>query len=255
MKLFAYAKVNIFLKIVGIRENYHELISRFIRVKNLYDTISFEKKSTISDKFELIGDFGCPTSSNTIYKAYQLISNLPKVKKFFKEHKVIVEKNIPEFAGLGGGSSDAATFLLLCNNILNLNLSKNELNNIGKQIGADVSFFIYEFDSANVSGVGEIVEKFDEKAIEIETFTPIISCDTGLIYKKYREEFIEKMDKNLADKLSKMSSLDILQNYNALTLNDLFAPALIVEPKLKEYYKEKWFFSGSGSSYFRIKNG
>ena len=65
----AFQKVNIFLKIAGKRENYHELVSRFVRVHSLYDLISFEKKDCT--EFTLIGDFGCETKKNTIYKAYE----------------------------------------------------------------------------------------------------------------------------------------------------------------------------------------
>lgn len=55
----SYAKVNIFLKIAGIRGNYHELVSRFVRVHNLYDIVSFEKGN--NKEFTIIGDFGCET--------------------------------------------------------------------------------------------------------------------------------------------------------------------------------------------------
>ena len=83
-----------------------------------------------------------------------------EVKEFFKKNIVKIDKNIPEFAGLGGGSSNCATFLNMVNQACNLNLSKEELAKIGSNIGADVPFFVYEFDSANVSGIGEIVEEF-----------------------------------------------------------------------------------------------
>ena len=69
MKLYrAYAKVNIFLKITGTRGNYHEIISRFMRVDFLYDELSFVEKT--DDKFKIIGKFSCTTKQNTIYKAY-----------------------------------------------------------------------------------------------------------------------------------------------------------------------------------------
>lgn len=54
----AYAKVNIFLKIVGTRGNYHELVSRFMIVSSLFDTLSFVPKKS-KEAFELVGDFNC----------------------------------------------------------------------------------------------------------------------------------------------------------------------------------------------------
>ncbi|OUR70838.1 4-(cytidine 5'-diphospho)-2-C-methyl-D-erythritol kinase, partial [Arcobacter sp. 31_11_sub10_T18] len=148
----SYAKVNIFLKIAGKRDNYHELVSRFVRVKNLYDTITFLPNNEIND-FNLIGEFGCETKKNTIYKAFlALRNNCPKIDAYFRVYSIKVEKNIPECAGLGGGSSNAAAFLILANEVFDLNYSKDRLARMGLKVGADVPFFIYEYDSANVTG-------------------------------------------------------------------------------------------------------
>ena len=88
--------------------------------------------------------------TNTVHKAYKLLEKYDGVKEFFENHSVEIEKNIPEFAGLGGGSSNAATFLIMANKYCKLNLSKHELSEIAVNIGADVPFFVYEYDSANV---------------------------------------------------------------------------------------------------------
>jgi 4-diphosphocytidyl-2-C-methyl-D-erythritol kinase len=245
----SYAKINIFLKIVGIKDDYHLLASRFVKVKNLYDTISFEKKSLPNDEFILEGRFGCETKRNTIYKIYKELKKFWEVEEFFKTYKVVVEKNIPEFAGLGGGSSNCATFLNMCNEICSLNLSLEKKIEIGKSIGSDVAFFIYGYDSANVFGVGEIVKEFKEEALDIKTFTPPIECSTPLVYKEFRKNFLN-FDRGLANKLLKLNSKEILRKYKKEQLNDLFLPALKLYPKLKEYIKENYFFSGSGSTLF-----
>lgn len=247
----SYAKVNICLKIVGRRGAYHELASRFVRVQKLFDTISFEK--TDAKEFKLIGSFGCELEKNTIYKAYKLIEKYDGVKEFFKTYSVKVEKNIPEFAGLGGGSSNAATFLLLANEHCNLNLSKQQLCNIAQKIGADVPFFVYEYDSANVTGIGEIVEKFDEEILDIETITPNIKCDTGMIFKSFRKKFYKEVSFDEAKELLDVKSIDILKKYDIKQANDLYEPALDTYSDLKEFEKENWYFSGSGSSFFRLK--
>ena len=88
----SYAKVNIFLKISDKRDNYHELVSRFVRVHNLYDLMSFVKTSRKA--FDIIGDFGCNLESNTVYKAYRLIEKFNGVNEFFKNYGVKIEKNI-----------------------------------------------------------------------------------------------------------------------------------------------------------------
>jgi 4-diphosphocytidyl-2-C-methyl-D-erythritol kinase len=248
----SYAKVNIFLKISNKRESYHELVSRFVRVHSLYDTISFVKSSRKA--FCIVGNFGCKMETNTVYKAYKLLEKYDGVKEFFENHSVEIEKNIPEFAGLGGGSSNAATFLIMANKYCELNLSKDELCEIAVNIGADVPFFVYEYDSANVTGIGEIVEKFDEEMLNIDTITPKIKCNTGEIFKVFREIFYKQISKEEANRLLKMKSTEILNNLNIKEANDLYEPALSLYPQLNDYAKKDWFFSGSGSSFFKVNN-
>ena len=249
----SYAKVNIFLKISDKRDKYHELVSRFVRVHSLFDTISFVKSSRKA--FDIIGSFGCNMETNTVYKAYKLLEKYDGVKEFFENYSVKIEKNIPEFAGLGGGSSNAATFLIMANRYCELNLSKDELCKIAVNIGADVPFFVYEYDSANVTGIGEIVEKFDEEILNIDTITPNIKCNTGEIFKVFREKFYKQISKEEADKLLKMKSVEVLNNLNIKEANDLYEPAISVYPKLEEYTQNNWYFSGSGSSFFKVNNG
>ena len=249
----SYAKVNIFLKISDKRDSYHELVSRFVRVHSLYDTVSFIKSSRKA--FDIIGSFGCNLETNTVYKAYKLLEKYDGVEEFFKNYSVKIEKNIPESAGLGGGSSNAATFLIMTNKYCNLNLSKDELCKIAVNIGADVPFFVYEYDSANVTGIGEIVEKFDEEILNIETITPKIKCNTGEIFKVFREKFYKQISNKDANKLLKMKSTEILNNFDIKDANDLFEPAISVYSELKNYVKKDWYFSGSGSSFFKVNNG
>ena len=248
----SYEKVNIFLKISNKREEYHELVSRFVRVHSLYDTISFVKSSRKA--FCIIGNFGCKMETNTVYKAYKLLEKYDGVKEFFENHSVEIEKNIPEFAGLGGGSSNAATFLIMTNKYCNLNLSKDELCKIAVNIGADVPFFVYEYDSANVRGIGEIVEKFDEEILNIDTITPDIKCNTGEIFKFFREIFYKQISEEEANRLLKMKSIEILNNLSIKEANDLYEPAISVYPKLEEYAQNGWYFSGSGSSFFKVNH-
>ncbi len=248
----SYAKVNIFLKIAGKRDNYHELVSRFVRVKNLYDVISFEDANC--KEFTLEGDFGCLTTKNTIYKAFIVLADqFPQVLQYFRTKKVVVDKKIPEFAGLGGGSSNCATFMLMVNEVCNLALSKDELSSIGAMIGADVPFFIYEYDSANVTGIGEIVKEFEEEVLDIEVVTPKVECNTGEIFTSFRNKFYSEISELESNIILDVKSRDILSTMNISEANDLYNPAISCYPYLKYYAKSGWYFSGSGSSFFRLK--
>jgi len=250
----SHAKVNIFLKISGKRDNYHEIVSRFVKVQNLYDLITFEKGTF--EQFTLEGDFGCTTQQNTIYKAYEKLSFISsKVEKFFQTTKVTVEKNIPEFAGLGGGSSNCATFMLMVNEVCSLGLSKDQLSSIAISIGADVPFFIYEYDSANVTGIGEVVKPFEEEVLNIHTFTPNVKCNTGLIFKSFRDNYYKEISIEKSRELLNMKSKDIYNSMKIDEANDLYKPALqnYVELTPKNYNLPLTsYFSGSGSSFFYI---
>lgn len=253
MTLHSYAKVNIFLKITGTRDNYHLLASRFMRVKNLYDTLYIQEKAE-NKSFCLEGDFGCKTEQNTIYKAYKALLEHTKaqsLERFFHSHKIIVEKNIPSFAGLGGGSSNAACILNFCNQHLKLGLSKDTLASIGASVGSDIPFFVYEYDSANVEGIGEIVKPFDEDALNLEVITPNIECSTPEIFKTYRKHFFTLTKEERAQTLLKEDSKTLLERLSATEANDLFQSARFLYPQLNHYETLGYHFSGSGSSFFK----
>ncbi len=252
----AHAKINIFLKITGHKDGYHTLLSRFMKVQNLYDTISFVPYKC--DTFTLEGCDGVPLESNTIYKAYKALSSHPAdldILEFFNTHKVLVTKRIPSQAGLGGGSSDAAAFMLLTKEVCNLPLNTQELAKIGSTIGADIPFFIYNYPSANISGFGEKVEPFNEEPLDIELYTPNIGCDTALVYKTFKDNLLKNITVCSFFGWDAIDSKTLLHtNSDPIVLNDLYKASLLAYPKLKEVAKEGWYFSGSGSTFFRIKS-
>lgn len=248
----AFAKVNIFLKITGKRGDYHTISSRFVRVNSLYDTLWFEEKE--KSDFEIKGNFNCPIKDNTIYKAYSALLEATKSEQliaWMQTHTLCVEKRIPSFAGLGGGSSDASTFLHMCNDILELGLTKETLAKIGAKVGADVPFFVYGYPSANVSGIGEIVESFTEPSLEFEINTPNIDIRTPTVYQYYRQNLYSPISEHEAHRLEQTASIDILRSMSPKEANDLYPSALGCYSELCE--QEGWFFSGSGSSFFRLK--
>lgn len=251
----AHAKVNIFLKITGHKDGYHTLLSRFMYVEDLYDTITFEPCEC--DTFTIEGCEGIPLESNTIYKAYKALNDHTgdlEILDFFYKHKVVVTKRIPSQAGLGGGSSDAAAFMRLVKEVCNLLISTEELAKLGSTIGADLPFFIYNYTSANVSGFGEIVEPFEEDPLSLELYTPQIGCDTTLVYKTFKEHLLNGISLASFIGWDQLDSKTLLERIaDPIMLNDLYKAALIAYPELKNEAKEGWFFSGSGSTFFRLR--
>jgi 4-diphosphocytidyl-2-C-methyl-D-erythritol kinase len=226
-----------------------------MKVESLYDKIYFVPQRCETFTVEVEGVDGLSKENNIVTKAFYALNRATgdlDILDFFYRHKVVIEKNIPLQAGLGGGSSNAGTFLRMVNRVCNLKLSLDQLAKIGAEVGADVPFFVYGFDSANVSGFGEIVEPFDEERIDLKIFTPPLVCDTKSVYQKYRADNIDRVaDLEGFRDWPKMESLKILNSVKEpSTLNDLYKPAIKLYPKLLCYQKENYYFSGSGSSFF-----
>jgi 4-diphosphocytidyl-2-C-methyl-D-erythritol kinase len=253
-RIKAHAKVNIFLKITGHKDGYHTLLSRFMQVGDLYDTIEFVPCEC--GTFTIEGCEDIPLESNTIYKAYKALNDHTgdlDILNYFYAHKVVVTKRIPSQAGLGGGSSDAAAFMRLVKEVCNLMLSTQELAKIGSTIGADLPFFIYNYPSANVSGFGEVVEPFDETPLKLELYTPDIGCDTTQVYQTFKQHLLKDITLSSFIGWDTIDSKTLLNKINdPILLNDLYAAALIAYPELKEMIREGWFFSGSGSTFFKL---
>ena len=108
------------------------------------------------------------------------------------------------------------------------------------------------FNAKAVVNGGEIVENFDEEILNIEVITPKIKCNTGEIFKIFREKFYKTINIEDTKKLFNTKSKDILLTYKIEEANDLYLAASTVYEELKEFAKDNWFFSGSGSSFFRI---
>ena len=245
----SFAKINVFLKVVGTRGNYHEILSRFVLCEQLFDEIYFERSNSFAiecDNKEI--------KENIIQKAIDELKKAgfsDELDEFFSSHKIIINKQIPIGAGLGGGSSNAATFLLMVNDELNLNIKRENLMQIASKIGADVTFFVSGYKAANVSGIGEIIEEFDDEVPNLNIFTPNVFCSTPMVYQEFRSNFLQYIDVNAAKKMQNLKSKELLEIYKNEELNDLFAPCFKLYPQMNEF-RDK-FLSGSGSSVFSVK--
>lgn len=156
LELLAPAKINLFLHVTGRRANgYHELQSVF-QLVDWCDCISL----TPLEQSNIIRHGGNPAISSKddlVVQAAQLLKNHTHYPHGVEIH---LEKNIPIGAGLGGGSSDAATVLIGLNHLWNLHLPLNELIDLGLKLGADVPFFLFG-QNAFVQGIGEQLESID----------------------------------------------------------------------------------------------
>lgn len=201
----ARAKINLSLEVLDKRkDNYHNIKSVFQKI-NLYDEMYIEKTNT--NKFELETNIDSLNNiENIIYKAYV------KLKEKYDNIsgiKIILNKKIPMQAGLGGGSTDCASFILGINKLFNLQLSKNEIKKIGKSLGADVVPCFYN-KSVLAKGIGDKITPINTN---FKYYIVIVKPD---ICRNTREMY------NLIDKLNKTNGLDVSNIIiNGLQRNDI----------------------------------
>ena len=170
------AKLNLFLHIVGRRDNgYHELQSIF-QLIDLYDWISFE--TIEEDQIQIEGLAEVKLEQNLIYRAAQYLRPHAKTPCGLK---ISVEKNIPMGAGLGGGSSNAATTLIVLNQLWQCGLNDEQLAAYGVQLGADVPIFIFG-QNAWAEGVGEHLSFIDLVQKQFIVLKPDCFISTQLLF-------------------------------------------------------------------------
>ena len=175
------AKLNLSLKVIGRRpDGYHELVTLFHRI-SLCDEISFTKKAEGVSIHSSNKELPCD-KSNLIAKAYSLLKEkYPEMGGI----SVAIKKNIPIAAGLGGGSSNAASTLLALNQLYDLRLSRKVLARFGTKLGADIPFFLYEMNQAIGAGIGE---KILSRAAKGKHWFLLVVSNKGLMTKEvYRE--------------------------------------------------------------------
>lgn len=258
----APGKINLFLSVNGVRpDNYHDL-SMIMQCVSIFDTIEIEiikdkKKEIIliTDKPYLPND-----NRNLIYKIIEYMQNTYNINDSFK---VNVKKLIPTSAGLGGGSSDAASVLHFINNIYKLKISISDLRDISSIFGSDIPFFIYKHESI-CKGRGEIVSPIKNyNNYYILLATPNIRVSTKEIFSKYEiisnnnisNEVKEKNFDELVLAIEKKKIKDIARLlYNDLekVTESMFPEVTYFKRKIKEQGAVNTLMSGSGPTVFGI---
>lgn len=247
MELKAYAKLNLFLDIVGRREDGYHLLKMIMQSVDLYDTV----KIVPSEKLEVsCGEID--EKSNSAYKAAKLFF----LKTGLKEQaKIIIEKHIPVEAGLGGGSADAAAALYGLNLLFDNPLSYEELLLMSIQIGADVPFSLTGGTCA-AGGIGEKLLPVNNSLNAAYLIAkPKGGCSTPQIFKMYDKHPNNSIDGAYNRALYAVKTGDIktfCENaFNALTpyacelLNDIH----YILNKMKNTNGIKAaFMTGSGSA-------
>ncbi|MFH0838810.1 MAG: 4-(cytidine 5'-diphospho)-2-C-methyl-D-erythritol kinase [Candidatus Omnitrophota bacterium] len=283
LKLISPAKVNLFLEVLSPRDDGFHNISTIFEKIDLSDTITFRPiKSGI--KLES-NNKSLPSGSKNI--AFQAAALFLKSFKITSGLSITIDKKIPIAAGLGGGSSNAATVLLGANQVFGLRLKKQELLPLGRKLGSDVPLFLEKASFAIGEGRGDIVTALTVKAkLWHILIHPPVTVYTRDIYQEIKIEknnlatnftnnyekkidrsvmahtiarTIEKIERKLRLTKNSASSITTILNYiNTILYNRLqqVTEKKFVEvrnaKKALERYGIKPLMSGSGPTVFGL---
>ena len=246
----APAKLNLILEVVGKRpDGYHEIESLMVPV-DLADELEFQDAGTLSLTCD---DPAIPTDGrNLVLKAAEA---LRKQAGTDRGTMIRLRKRIPHEAGLGGGSSDAATTLLALNTIWNLNLPIADLAMVAAEIGSDVAFFLVQ-SAAWCTGRGELVEPVSSGTeIDVVIVKPPIGLSTKAIYDRVSVP-AHPVDGSPARAALRSGDKSAL---GRALFNRLQAPAFTVAPAIESLHRELSALlplgcqlTGSGSALFAL---
>jgi len=224
MLRYAPAKINLLLRVLRKRpDGYHDLASVMQQI-SIYDEIEYslqQKGITLH----------CPgtdlptNEQNLIYRAAQAIFNHTGYQNGVA---IVLNKYIPSAAGLGGGSSDAATTLMTLNELCSLGLSKPELIKLGAKLGADVPFFIFG-SSAFATGIGDKLQTLpDLPQINVVLINPTFPLSTKTVYENLNLALTKKKNNYSIPRFYALG--DVVRELH----NDLEAVSLKMHPELND---------------------
>ncbi|MFI4955793.1 MAG: 4-(cytidine 5'-diphospho)-2-C-methyl-D-erythritol kinase [Gammaproteobacteria bacterium] len=236
--LHSPAKLNLFLHIVGRRPDGYHLLQTVFQLIDYGDTLSFSLRQ--DDAVHLTDNTpSIPSSDNLIIKAAMMLRALHRHLPGVDIH---LDKCIPMGAGMGGGSSNAATTLLALNHLWGLGLSQSELMRLGLALGADVPVFVAGH-SAFGEGIGEILTPIDLPTVWYAIVKPPVHAETASLFKS------PALKRDTA-------SLTLAQyQAGAATHNDFLPVLLSLYPSLQETVTLMSHFgepklTGTGSAFF-----
>ncbi|NBY69938.1 MAG: 4-(cytidine 5'-diphospho)-2-C-methyl-D-erythritol kinase [Betaproteobacteria bacterium] len=174
--VLAPAKLNLFLHITGRKDNGYHLLQSVFMLIDWYDTLHFDLRRDGQISREDL-TIKLP-DDDLITRAARL---LQQASGSTLGAHIAIEKSIPAQAGMGGGSSDAATCLLALNKLWGLHFTVNQLAELGLKLGADVPFFL-RGENAWVQGVGEIITPISLPPAQFVVVKPPEGLETAKIF-------------------------------------------------------------------------
>jgi 4-diphosphocytidyl-2-C-methyl-D-erythritol kinase len=177
----APAKLNLFLHVVGRRDDGYHLLQTVFRLIDLCDTLEFGPRADGEVRLATPVP-GVPEDEDLVVRAAHALRNAAGTAAGTTTGVTIrVEKRIPIGGGLGGGSSDAATTLIALNELWGARLPRSELARLALGLGADVPFFLLG-RNAFAEGIGEVLTPLDLEPAWYVVITPEVAVSTREIF-------------------------------------------------------------------------
>ena len=244
----APAKLNLFLHVVGRRTDGKHLLQSIFTLVDLTDEIDLVVRE--DNQIVRMGDLLSSPEDDLCVRAAKKLREAASRPDLGVERNV--RKRIPAGAGMGGGSSDAATTLIGLNHLWGLHFDRKSLMTIGETLGADIPFFVWG-RSGFVEGIGERISPFEVPQAKYEIIWPGKGVSTEQIFKA------PNLTRN-TESLKMAVFSDLIQNHwPALPgRNDLQPVAEAVEPfvaqagQLLESIGLRPRMTGSGSAVFAV---
>lgn len=253
IRILSPAKINLYLNILGsYRDGFHRIESIIERV-SLYDVLTIGLKAQ-PDLSLTCNVAALAKEDNLCFRAARLMRKTYNIPFGFSFH---LKKNIPVGAGLGGGSSNAASTLIGIDRLLGLKLKTAELYSLGKQLGSDVNFFLSQSPLAFVQGRGELVEPLTMNCrLRHYIIWPRIHLSTKAVYKATTAK-LTKFFNNVKIMRYALERADVFL-LNKSIFNALEQSAFDVCKRLRTIKKRLnesgvlFTMTGSGSAFFSI---
>jgi len=249
----SYAKINLGLLITGKRgDGYHSLETIFAPI-NWYDVIEFSESEAISMS---CSNVTLPVDDNNLcIKAAKSLQQFAGIKSGVTMR---LHKQVPFGAGLGGGSSDAATVLRVLNDLWNVNASSADLHALAVALGADVPYFLEIKGLAYAQGIGDELDDLGfTLPYYVVTVFPEEHISTVWAYKNFYPRFDRELPdlKQCASELclsGKKEVLPVFENDFEPAVFDHFPAVKLVKSSLLEAGCVFASLSGSGSAVFGL---
>jgi 4-diphosphocytidyl-2-C-methyl-D-erythritol kinase len=173
----APAKLNLFLHVTGRRPDGYHLLQTVFRFVDYGDALEIRPRP--DGRIELLAPLpGVPVEQDLCWRAARLLQTHAGCTQ---GADIRLIKRLPMGGGLGGGSSDAATVLMVLNRLWGLGLSRAVLQGLGLQLGADVPVFVYG-QSAFAEGVGEVLQPMVLPPAAYVVLSPAVAVSTAAIF-------------------------------------------------------------------------